>query len=247
MRSILRTVDPSDFRDALIIAAAIGLVGASFGALAAAGGLSIWMAVAMSTFILAGGSQFLAVGVVAAGGGVWPAVIGGLLLNARHLPFGLAMSDIVGTRWTSRLIGAHLLIDEVVAFARARRGAPDGVGRARAAYWVCGIALALFWNLGTLVGAAIGQAVPDPTVFGVDAAFPAALLALLLPTLRGRDARRVALLGAAVAVIATPWLPAGLPVLVGLAGLVVAGHRRAPVRPDRTEPDRPDRTEPDPA
>lgn len=279
MRSILRTVDPSDLRDALIIAAAIGLVGASFGALAASAGLSIWMAVGMSTFILAGGSQFLAVGVVAAGGGVWTAVIGGLLLNLRHLPFGLAMSDVVGARWASRLVGAHLLIDEVVAFSRARRGMPgaagagaedatggagvtdgaggaDGAGvagvgaaaagaggvqRAREAYWVCGIALALFWNLGTLVGAAIGQAVPDPNVFGVDAAFPAALLALLLPTLRTADVRRVALLGAAVAVVATPWLPPGLPVLLGLVGLVVAGRyrgtRREPGRPAAEQPE----------
>jgi predicted branched-subunit amino acid permease len=175
-------------------------------------------------------------------------VIGGLLLNLRHLPFGLAMSETVGTRWASRLVGAHLLIDEVVAFSRARRGGPGGLQRARAAYWACGIALAVLWNLGTLVGAVIGQAVPDPSVFGVDAAFPAALLALLLPTLRAPDARRVGLLGAAVAVVATPWLPPGLPVLLGLVGLVVAGRgptARQRAEPDETSPD-PDPTRPEP-
>ena len=69
--------------------------------------------------------------------------------------------------------------------------------------------------------------VPDTDVLGIDAAFPAALLALLLPGLKGADARRVGLGAAALALMATPWLPAGLPVLVGLAGLALAGRQTA--------------------
>jgi len=70
-----------------------------------------------------------------------------------------------------------------------------------------------------------GAALPDPDVLGVDAAFPAALFALLLPSLGTADARRVGMGAAVVALVATPLLPAGLPVLVGLLGLAVA--RRA--------------------
>jgi len=226
MRSILRTLYPGDLRDALVIGAAITLVGAAFGALAASAGLPLVMIMAMSLLVLAGGSQFLVVGVIAAGGGVWPGVAGGLLLNARHLPFGLALGDVVGRSWPARLFGAHLLIDEVVAFARARRDRPDGLASAHAAYWACGVALITGWNLGTLAGALAGAAVPDPGTFGVDAAFPAALLALVLPALHQADARRVGLLGAIVAVASTPWLPPGLPVLLGLFGLLAAGRAR---------------------
>ena len=64
------------------------------------------IAVGMSVLVLAGGSQFLAVAVVAAGGSPVAAVLGGLLLNARHLPFGLAMSGVVADRWPGRLLGA---------------------------------------------------------------------------------------------------------------------------------------------
>jgi predicted branched-subunit amino acid permease len=71
-----------------------------------------------------------------------------------------------------------------------------------------------------------GSAVPDPDAFGVDAAFPAGLLALLLPGLRRADARRVGAVAAVVALLATFVLPPGLPVLVGLLGLLVAGRRR---------------------
>jgi predicted branched-subunit amino acid permease len=68
----------------------------------------------------------------------------------------------------------------------------------------------------------LGGAVSDPATFGLDAAFPAGLLALLWPSLRDPVARRVALLGAAVALLAAPWLPAGAPVLLALVGLVAA-------------------------
>jgi 4-azaleucine resistance transporter AzlC len=220
MRSLFRTIDRNDLRDAVALAAAVGVVGASYGALAAAAGVPPAIAVGMSVLVLAGSSQFLVVAVVAAGGSPVAAVLGGLLLNARHLPFGLAMSAVVADRWPGRLLGAHILIDEVVAFSRAR-----GTGRrARVAYWTSGVLLATFWLVGTIVGLLAGAAVPDPSVFGVDAAFPAALLALVLPGLRRADARRVGLTAAAVALAATPFLPPGLPVLAGLLGLLAAGR-----------------------
>ncbi|WP_308282612.1 AzlC family ABC transporter permease [Pseudonocardia nigra] len=207
----------------MAIAAAVGVVGASFGALGSAAGLALPLIVGLSVLVLAGASQFLVVAVVAAGGGPVAAVVGGLLINARHLPYGLAMGDTVGDRLPARLLGAHLLIDEVVAFSRAR-----GTGRrARTAYWLCGALLFTFWNIGTVVGALAGAAVPDPDTFGVDAAFPAGLLALLVPALRRADARRVGLAAAAVALLATPVLPAGLPVLAGMLGLLAAGTQRS--------------------
>ncbi len=223
VRSSDRTVGDfrADVRDALALAVAVGVVGVSFGALAAAAGVPWPLTVAMSLLVLAGGAQFLAVAVVAAGGSPVAAVAGGLLLNVRHLPFGLAVANVVGDRWPARVLGAHLLIDEVVAFSRAR-----GSGtRARRAYWTCGILLATFWNIGTLLGIVAGSTVPDPGVFGVDAAYPAALLALLLPALHRTDARRVGLAAAVIAVATTPFLAPGLPVLTGLLGLGAAGRK----------------------
>jgi len=85
--------------------------------------------------------------------------------------------------------------------------------------------LASFWLFGTVVGLLAGAAVPDPSLFGVDAAFPAALLALVMPGLKGADARRVGLAAAVIALAATPWLPPGLPVLLGMLGLLAAGGR----------------------
>ncbi|HEV7649629.1 MAG TPA: AzlC family ABC transporter permease [Actinophytocola sp.] len=218
MRSIWRTLDVALRRDLLAVVLAIGVVGVSFGAIAVAGGLPWWMPSLLSLLVFAGGSQFMVVGVVAAGGGPVAAVLGALLLNARHLPFGLAVGGVMGRGFAPRLFGSHLLIDESVAFAMAQK---DPV-RSRAVFWALGSAAYVVWNVGTLAGVLAGRGIADTDAFGLDAAFPAALLALVLPTLRG-DARtrNAALAGAAVALVATPFLPPGVPVLLALAGLAV--------------------------
>jgi 4-azaleucine resistance transporter AzlC len=215
MRTVYRTADRSLLRDAAAIAAAMIAVGASFGALTIAHGLPAWVPFVMSTVVFAGGAQFLAVGLIAAGNPI-AAVLAGLLLNARHLPFGLAVAETVGTRWRDRLVGSHLMTDEVVAFT-LREPDPE---RRRRTYWLIGITLFTSWNAGTALGVLLGGAAGDPAALGLDAAFPAGIVALILPSLRDRDTRLVALSGAGLAVLLTPVLPAGLPVLCALLGLV---------------------------
>lgn len=213
-------------RDVGALAAASGVVGVSFGTIAVAAGLPLWLASAMSVLVFAGGSQFLFVAVVSGGGSPVAAVLAGLLLNARHLPFGLAVADVVGgparlrpaAALAARLVGSHLMVDESVAFALAQ----SEPVRRRAAYWLSGGALFVAWNAGVLAGGLAGQAMGDPAALGLDAAFPAGLFALLLPSLSGsRDGWRVGLGGAAVALAATPFLPAGVPVLLALAALLL--------------------------
>ncbi|WNV88795.1 AzlC family ABC transporter permease [Umezawaea sp. Da 62-37] len=216
MRSFWRTLDAALLRDVLAIAAGAAVNGASFGAITVASGSPWWMPVLMSVVIFAGGAQFMAVGIVAAGGSPAAAVLAGLILNIRHLPFGLAIGDLLGRSWFGRLVGSHLLVDETVAFALAQR---DPV-RARTAYWACGVSLFVAWNVGGVGGALVGRSIGDPGAFGLDAAFPAALLALVLPALRDSATLRAAVVGAVVALVATPFVPAGVPVLLALAGLL---------------------------
>ncbi|MGF6886055.1 4-azaleucine resistance transporter AzlC [Nocardia sp. GAS34] len=217
MRSIWRTLDRGDLTGIATVCLAVGVTGASYGATAVTSGLPAWLPIVLSVLVLAGGSEFLFVGIVAAGGGLAPAVLAGLLVNARHLPYGLSLPDVLGTGWR-RLIGTHVMNDESVALAM---GESDPT-RSRAAYWMCGLGVLLAWPLGALLGVGIGTAVPNPGKFGLDAIFPAILIALALPALRQPDTRRAALAGAAAAAIATPFLPAGLPVLLALPAAYVA-------------------------
>ncbi|WP_306482749.1 AzlC family ABC transporter permease [Streptomyces sp. AS02] len=208
-------------RDSALVWLASGVVGVSFGAIAVAGGLPVWVPVVMSLIVYAGSAQFSAVGVLLAGGGPVAAATTGLLLNTRTLAFGLAVADIIGRGRVARLLGAHLVTDETVAFALAQ---PDPARR-RAAFWISGLGLFAVWNLGVLAGALAGGALGDTATYGLDAAFPAVLVALVLPALReGPAVRRSALLGAGLALAVTPAVPAGVPVLVALAGLAVYGR-----------------------
>ncbi|RJQ75733.1 branched-chain amino acid ABC transporter permease [Pseudonocardiaceae bacterium YIM PH 21723] len=222
MRSIWRTADARLWRDVLAVAATASLVGASFGAIAVAAGMPVWLCCVTSLVVFAGGSQFMMVGILAAGGGPVAAVLAALVLNARHLPFGLAIGHLISDNRLGRLLGSHVLIDENTAFVLAERD-PE---RARALYWVAGGCFFVLWNLGTLVGAYGGDQLGDPAAFGLDAAFPAAMFALLLPALRDRNTVRAVLLGGAIALAVTPLVPAGVPVLLALVGLLVV--RRTP-------------------
>lgn len=199
------------------------MVGVSFGAISVAGGLPVWVPVVMSLVVYAGSAQFSAVGVLLAGGGPLAAAATGLLLNTRNAAFSLAVADLLGPGRTTRLIGSHLVTDETVAFALAQ----SDPARRRAAFWISGIGLFAVWNTGVLVGALAGGALGDTAAYGLDAAFPAVLVALVLPALR-KDARlrRPAVLGAVVALTAAPVVPVGMPVLLALAGLGLYGYGR---------------------
>ncbi|UOZ04851.1 AzlC family ABC transporter permease [Amycolatopsis sp. WQ 127309] len=233
MRSIWRTLDRALARDIGLVCLADCLVGVSYGAIAVGSGFPVWAPMVMSLLVFAGASQFMFVGIVAAGGNPFAAVLAGLLVNTRHLPFGFAIGDVFGKRWGARLAGSHLMSDETVAFALAQ----DEVRRRRAAYWACGLGIFVCWNAGVLVGAFAGSAISDTDVFGLDAAFPAVLLALVLPSLRDKAARLPVLLGVVAALVATPFLPAGLPVLLALVGVLAGAAAREPKPQPEPEPE----------
>ena len=122
---------------------------------------------------------------------------------------------LLAGRWLRRLVGTHVITDESVAFALRQ---PDAARR-RSAFWACGLGLFVIWNLSVLLGVALGSAVRNAFAFGLDATFPAVMLALALPTLTSRPTRIAAGAGAVIAVALTPVLPAGLPLLAALGGL----------------------------
>lgn len=218
MRSIWRTLDRGLARDIALVCLADAVVGVSFGAITVSSGLPLWLPMLLSLVVFAGAAQFMFVGLVASGGNPIAAVVAGLLVNARHLPFGFAVGDVLGDRWARRIVGSHLMIDETVAFALAQRDAE----RRRAAYWACGVGLFVCWNVGVVLGAFGGTVVTDTDAFGLDAAFPAVLLALVLPSLKDPATRRAALAGVVIALATAPFLPAGVPVLLALTGVLVS-------------------------
>jgi branched chain amino acid efflux pump len=204
-------------RDAIGIGVASGAYALSFGAISIAAGLSLPQTCALSILMFTGASQFAFVGVVGAGGSAWAGAATAMLLGSRNALYGLRLSSLLNVSGARRVAASHFVIDETTAMAIARDTPPES----RFAFWATGFILFSFWNLGTLIGALATQVIPDPKALGLDAAPPAAFLALVAPRLRGRGPVAIAI-GAAIVVLAVlPFVPPGVPLLI-VALLVVA-------------------------
>lgn len=203
-------------REGLLLAIAVGVVALTFGVLADAAGLQLAQIIVMSSLVFTGASQFAAVSVVDSGGSGAAAVGSAMLLAARNALYGPVVARLLPTGWAPRALGAHLTIDETTAMASVQDDDVDAAD----AFWWTGVWLWSLWNIGTVAGALVGAVIGDPESWGLDAAFPAAFISLLVPHLRTAPGRVAAVLGAAFAIATVPIAPAGVPLLV--AALAVA-------------------------
>ena len=205
----------------MAVGLATGATGISFGAVSVTAGLSVPQTVALSLLMFTGGSQFAFVSVVSAGGGGLASASTAALLGTRNLFYSVRLASLLRVRGLRRLVAAQVVIDESTAMAIAR----DDESEASQAFWTTGLAVFVFWNLSTVIGALSTSGLSNPNVLGLDAAGPAAFIALLAPRLRGRESWFLAVAAAVVALGATPLVPAGIPVLLAAALAVVVGLR----------------------
>lgn len=252
------TVGPAELRasrrkvalDALGIAVSAGGFGFVYGLAARSAGFSPLEAGAMSVLVFAGASQFAAVGYVL-GGFSWVGVI--LLtafINARHVLYSAALAPYLADKPRPlRAAMAHLLTDEAFALTIAhfrRIGRADVPG-----YWLAAIGSTFIpWNVATLLGVTVGGQIPDPSRFGLDVIFPAAMGGLAVGLIYGRRELVAAITGALVGVaVSLAWDPAAGIVAGGLVGPVAgmavrtadasaadAGTARDPGDPERGLP-----------
>ncbi len=215
--------DPERERRAIVgnaigVGIATGSYGLSFGAIAVTSGFTVAQACALSLLVFTGASQFALVGVVASGGGLASGATTALLLGARNTLYGLRLASLLQLDGVRRLLGAQLVIDESTAMAVK----PRDPRNARLGFFATGIAVFVLWNLATLIGALLGQALGDPRTFGLDAAVPAAFLALMWPRLTSKNPRYTAVAAAVVALCLVPLLRPGLPILAAGAVAILA-------------------------
>jgi 4-azaleucine resistance transporter AzlC len=197
-------------------AAGFGFV---YGLAARGAGFSPIEASAMSVIVFAGAAQFAAVGYVLGGFSWLGVVLLTAFLNARHLLYSAALAPYLADRPRPvRALMAHLLTDEAFALTIAhwrRIGRADPWG-----YWWAGIVTTFIpWNLATLLGVTVGGAIPDPTRFGLDVIFPAAMAGLAVGLVTGRRELVAAVAGAVIGVgVGLAWDPAAGLLLGGLLG-----------------------------
>lgn len=198
------------------IALATGLYGLSFGALGVASGLGVWQTIALSALMFTGGSQFAFIGVVAGGGAGSAAFGAAALLGVRNAVYGMQLNRMLRPRGWRRFAAAQVTIDESAATAASQTDA----GEQRRGFWTAGLGVFVLWNLFTVVGALLGDALGDPRRWGLDGAAVAAFLGLLWPRLSAREPVAIAVACGLVTVLMVPLAAPGVPILV--AALVAA-------------------------
>jgi predicted branched-subunit amino acid permease len=172
--------------------------------------------VAMSALVFAGAAQFGATAVLAAGGDAVTAIAAGTMLNARFLPMGVAAATGIRGRPLRRAAEGQAIVD--ASWALAMRG--DG-GFDRELLLGATVVQYPAWVVGTVVGVLGGGALGDPETLGLDAIFPAFFLGLLAAELGRPRAVAATMLGGAIALSLTPFLPPGLPVLLASAAALI--------------------------
>ncbi|KAB2349412.1 AzlC family ABC transporter permease [Actinomadura rudentiformis] len=218
-------------RRALPVVPATFALGVSFGVLAGPviGGVA---AVVMSAIVFAGGAQFAAVAVLAGGGGAFAATGAGLLMNARFLPMGFGFAPAFRGRRLWRAVQGQAIVDAGLVLARKDDGTYD-----RKLLFGSTAFQGVGWVSGTALGVLVGNTLPDPDVFGIDAIFPAFYIALLGGELRGTRARIAALLAVGIVLAGASVLPPGVPVIaasaVALIGLIPERERDEASEPEK--------------
>ena len=206
---------------ALSVGLATGVYGISFGAIGVAAGLDTLSVMLLSLLMFSGGSQFAFVGVIASGGAPITAIASAWMMGVRNSFYAVRLASIIGPKGLHRLLAAQLTIDESNAVSAAQ----DDLPKQRLGFWLTGIAVFVFWNAATLLGAIAGEQLGSVEQWGLDAAAAAAFLGLLWPQIRRNW--QLAILGAAIALFSTPFLPAGVPILIAaIAALIPFGRTK---------------------
>jgi 4-azaleucine resistance transporter AzlC len=173
------------------------VVGTTFGVVARQAGLEPDEIAAMSLFVFAGASQFALVQLHVAGATTPVMIATVLFLNLRHLLMATSLrSHLSQLPLPRRLAAAFFLTDESFAMATGyvRRG-----GTRPSYYFTFAIALFVLWNLATIAGIALGNAIGEPRRFGIDFAITATFIGIVVLGIRRRSDAIVAVVAAGVA------------------------------------------------
>lgn len=212
-------------RQSLPLAVGVFSYGLAFGLLTRQAGLSLVEAVLMSLTVFAGSSQLAALGFWITPLPIIPIILTTGVINLRYFLMSAATRP-----WFKDLafwkcyLSLFFLADEnwaltVGEYSKGRRNAAFLLGS--------GVGIYLGWVLSTILGRLIGSLIQNPAQWGLDFAFTAAFIALLVGMWRGKQELLPWAVATVVALIAAQWLPGKWYILLGgFAGSITGALRR---------------------
>ncbi|MGO4438547.1 AzlC family ABC transporter permease [Rhizobium sp. RAF56] len=208
-------------RAILPLVVAVIPIGLVFGAVSVTKGLSALEATLMSALVFAGGSQFVAMDIWTHPASWRALALAALLVNVRHMLMGASIATkMTSFRGVRKYVAMLFLADEIWAVAEFK------AGRSKLTpVWFAGVAAPFYavWVGSTLAGALLGAFLGDPVVIGLDFAFPAVFVVLVMGFWKGRETGLVLIASGATAVLVEHFVPGVWYIAAGaLAGLVTA-------------------------
>lgn len=209
-------------RTSLSVAFTVGLYGAAFGAAGVTAGFSVLQTCLLSLLLFSGASQFAVVGIMGAGGSALSAIATATLLGFRNALYGLHLAPILKVTGIKRIIASQITIDESTAVSTLQ----SNDSNRKRAFYLTGFGVYIFWNLFTLLGALGASAIGDPSVWGLDAAVPAAFCGLVWPRLKDKRLFLISASAIGLALLLTPITPAGIPIITTVILAIVFGWKK---------------------
>ncbi|MBW4465564.1 MAG: AzlC family ABC transporter permease [Pegethrix bostrychoides GSE-TBD4-15B] len=193
--------------------------GIIFGSLAASSGLSFWGTLAMSAFVFAGASQFIALGLLSSGTALPLIILTTFVVNLRHLLYAVTLVPHVRhlpQAW--KLPISFWLTDEAFAAAIGRYNQPDASPYKHWYYLGAALFMYINWQLCTWIGLTLGRSIPDAASWGLDFAMSVTFIGMIIPYLIDRPMIAAVCVAGLVSLLAH-----GLPHQLGLMLAAVCG------------------------
>jgi 4-azaleucine resistance transporter AzlC len=197
-------------------------IGIAFGLLMADAGYPWWLSLVMSIVMYAGAGQFIAVGLFAAGTSLWEAALVQLVVNARHIAYGLSMLKRFQNTGKCKFYLIFSLTDETFAllsslpepeFSPAEK--PGREDRGKFMFYVA-ILDQIYWIAGTVIGAAAGGLIPF-NLDGISFALTALFVVLMIEQILRVKKPGLFIISAAAAILAVLVLPGRFSLLAAMA------------------------------
>lgn len=186
------------FKRSLPVMAGYLVLGLGFGILLASKGYNAWWAFFMSVFIYAGSMQYVAVDLLAGGASLISAAIMTLMVNARHLFYGISMIDRYKGMGKKKTYLVFALTDETYSLV-CSGDVPEGIDRKKYFFWVS-LMDHSYWIIGSTLGALIGSMLTFNSA-GIDFSMTALFIVVFVEQWRSTKNHLSAMIGVTASIV----------------------------------------------
>lgn len=206
------------FKQSVPIMAGYIVLGMGFGVLLESKGYGVLWAIAMSVFIYAGSMQYVAINLITGGASLIATALMTLMVNARHLFYGISMLDKYKNTGKYKPYLIFALTDETYSLVCSGT-IPEGVDRNKY-YFLVSLFNQFYWVLGSVIGSVVGSVLNFNTA-GIDFSMTALFLVVFVEQWKSTKDHASAITGVAASVVCLLIFGAGNFVIPAMISITV--------------------------